>query len=1288
MNKRSSLFLSVLLAVIMLFPAVNVTGNDVEDVQVIDETPSRYGFTPVFKEVADPTEEAICVATGDFDGANNDDLAIGLRNSIMIMTNNGGTGSSFNMNPGTPIDVTGYYITRIRVADYDGDSDLDIIALGQDEYLMSGDPPAGPSQVPTIHKMAIFYIENQAGSFSVEDIEYFDGAVSLLRLWYYTDSKFDLDVGDVDGDGDIDTVVAWLEDTDSTDTTGAEQVTITLVEYESGSLSNSTIQADTYSAIGECTPLVRLADFDLDDNLDLVYSYGGQLAGGSLDVRLFVKWHTGSGANWGTPIDLDPNDQMIQGGIFGSWPYAIAVGDFGGDADLIDIAVATNRNGGTNPSFGDAGVFMIRTKDDREFTDPESVYSQEGDFMFRGMAVGNLDDSGRDDLVCFTKQDQTGPPDDEWYNAIDGYGLSLLSSRGMFPYRFNALKVFESPDHVLPNTPIKSVAVGNFDNDAVGYDDVVYVGDVVRVAFTTFPPNEVPQKKKATVTPSPVLNNNNIANINLTIEDLDGSWDLTRIEVDFTPIGMAYKTINEPILDFGNSTIGWYTFDIEVPPTVMQGDYNIKFYMFDKYNDGPDKNTPKSNDTFLFRVKQYNRRPEVVLDEGNRTLYVKEDTPTYFEGIYDWFSDADIEGGYAPDLLNISMRSFNSDTYVTTSTLSNAERKIMRVDLKNGSDSNPQDWSLLITPDPNFYHPELESAYVILRGSDGVLHTNPNLRLKVVILSVNDNPSIPVQKRFESDKDWEFSLVQDETTVSFPITATDKNDGDTEDLEFFFEYDDPADEEWLYISRIGMVSWFPENEHVGSHMVTLWVSDGEANISKVLWFNVSNTNDRPYVVSISNGTTTITNVPRHIEERYEFIVNEHEEFSLTIIADDLDRMIGLQDDVGFQCNLTLLNNTFLDVDENDPFKATFHFMAEMKFGYFATYLPDNPPIETEIIITDGMNQDIMVVIPIRIIINNVNDPPILVEIDEPVDGSDYQILYNVPFSAGQVLDPDTTYNDTLIYQWDFDASDGEFSPDSLEVNGFWDFPASGNYMITLRIVDSAGNYLEAYTNVSVSGYKDDDDFDNDGLPNKWEDEFGLDKYDPSDATENADGDGLTNIEEYWNLTDPTKRDSDGDGSLDGDDFSPIDPTVWNPPKDDDGGNENLIWIIIVIAIIILIIAAIVAFFLVRSMKKSKEEEERRKQAEAMQKTAYEDQDLYSNLPEGAAAVETGAVAAAPSQPQLPPQEDGSLDDIFGGAGTLPGMEAGQQSLPPGTDEPQPQAPAPQQTGDVTDLLDQ
>jgi hypothetical protein len=72
------------------------------------------------------------------------------------------------------------------------------------------------------------------------------------------------------------------------------------------------------------------------------------------------------------------------------------------------------------------------------------------------------------------------------------------------------------------------------------------------------------------------------------------------------------------------------------------------------------------------------------------------------------------------------------------------------------------------------------------------------------------------------------------------------------------------------------------------------------------------------------------------------------------------------------------------------------------------------------------------------------------------------------------------------------------------------------------------------------GSTNPNDTDNDGLNDTCEQEYFSDLT--HNATEDADGDGLTNLQECQNGTDPTKADSDGDGVNDKDDPFPNDPT--------------------------------------------------------------------------------------------------------------------------------------------------
>lgn len=110
----------------------------------------------------------------------------------------------------------------------------------------------------------------------------------------------------------------------------------------------------------------------------------------------------------------------------------------------------------------------------------------------------------------------------------------------------------------------------------------------------------------------------------------------------------------------------------------------------------------------------------------------------------------------------------------------------------------------------------------------------------------------------------------------------------------------------------------------------------------------------------------------------------------------------------------------------------------------------------------------------------------------------------------------------------------------------WSYPAAGHLALSnegaLYIATGNGSLIA----INVSG-----DDDGDGMPGWWETSYALDDADPADAGLDADGDGLTNLQEFENGTNPLISDTDNDGLTDSDELSLY---LTNPKQSDSDGD--------------------------------------------------------------------------------------------------------------------------------------
>ena len=375
-------------------------------------TPSSGQMIPHPTTPSFGADNSYSIVLGDIDGDGDLDVLVANFTSAETVWLNGGSGN-FSPHPTTPSFEAGTCYD-FALGDLDGDGDLDAVAANIG---------AGAETV---------WLNDGSGNFSAHPTTPSFGA----------GASFAVVLGDLDGDGDLDAVVANY----------AGQAETVWLNNGSGSFSPHPT-APAFGA-GQSTD-IGLGDIDGDGDLDVVLAN----AGPSADEPETVWLNNGSGVF--TPHPTTPS--------FGAGDSeALALGDIDGDGDL-DAVVANDldpkletvwlNNGSgsfsphpTTPTFGGGQSFDIALGDldgDGDLdavvanfgglVEPETVWLNNGSGVFTphpttpafganaslGIALGDIDRDGDLDAVVanINNEEET-----VWLNNKNGTTVSLLSS--------------------------------------------------------------------------------------------------------------------------------------------------------------------------------------------------------------------------------------------------------------------------------------------------------------------------------------------------------------------------------------------------------------------------------------------------------------------------------------------------------------------------------------------------------------------------------------------------------------------------------------------------------------------------------------------------------------------------------------------------------------------------------------------------------------------------------------------------------------------------------------------
>ncbi len=434
-----------------------------------------------------------------------------------------------------------------------------------------------------------------------------------------------------------------------------------------------------------------------------------------------------------------------------------------------------------------------------------------------------------------------------------------------------------------------------------------------------------------------------------------------------------------------------------------------------------------------------------------------------------------------------------------------------------------------------------------------------------VIVKVTDINDPPVIKRVGTRSINEGTVyltldAEQNENITLDILAEDIDQNDVLyfdwDLPEVMSHPVPGINYWINHSS-GEMWMIPGDGDVPEMILNLKVNDGRGGKAEIdVVINVENRNDRP-IISVPALRTTI-------EGEYLYITP-------SVFDPDLDD----GDQLYFSYDIGPLSQASPpNAIEFDPLSGRLVIKAISE--------KMNGEWEVNITVSDlSLGSDWGIC---KIIIENINDAPICENIYPEVEDGNL----TVRFTTGEASDED---GDPLNYIWDFgDGTDPVEGRDQRIIEHT--YPTGGSYTATLLVSDGGSFSEEVTAFLTVTGPDPDPDMDDDKMDDSWERLYGLDPSDPSDAEEDPDKDGLTNLEEFTFFKDlgkklnPRNPDSDEDGWKDGEEvdssFDPMDP--GDHPQ---GKYTDLPQILFILALLIMVLAVLFTLVFLVMKKRNK-----------------------------------------------------------------------------------------------------